>query len=596
MARPPKDDHEVVKEREKRVKEMRKGKTWFHRDVVIALPALPPLTFSEGDRSHLAELVKKCYEDMEQARPKLEWHSHKLTNLDIAQDNPPHPPGTPYVRPAWTFISSSSPRLSREEKDYAKQLKAVWKATTKYCREADNIPATLRAFPPRSPNDSKETGKMLRDYGTMVLQGQEKLWRHYHCLLQPGLGPETIPSSPAPASKSSPPPPSDSLLSAESMLLLAAGTAGTAGASAGTLPTVTNLSPVFSPPTAATIILKWQQGSNVNNSNQLRQPQTRQLEHSGEDSDVSEESEDLVVTRNNNNIIRRKNDESVSKCEREEKEEEERGDSVEDSEDEGESESEGDHDDCDDPASSRQSRVITTATTKKAATKKKVVKRPAKRLNTTGRHEPTKFKVDDEYSFYHLLFFFVPLFLILFCVLVRYETPPEAWDMILNRIPQSVRLFDPFFCTGRSGCYISKKGFQIIHEDRDFFKWTPESSSYDAIVTNPPFSLKRKVLPRLQALGKPYALLIPLSTTTRQYFSAVMANTRFKIFTPKRRIQFLKDGQRTKNCTFESVWLLAKGMENYFAEPGDFIFEGDNGNSSLPLTSPAPAPAREDEQ
>jgi len=116
---------------------MRKGKTWFHRDVV-ALPTLPPLAFNEGDRAHLAALIKKCYEDTEQARPKLEWYSHKSTNLAEGEDNLPLlPPGAPYVKPAWTFISS--PPLSREEKDYVRQLKSLFAAARSWSR---NNPAT----------------------------------------------------------------------------------------------------------------------------------------------------------------------------------------------------------------------------------------------------------------------------------------------------------------------------------------------------------------------------------------------------------------------------------------------------------------------
>ena len=54
-------------------------------------------------------------------------------------------------------------------------------------------------------------------------------------------------------------------------------------------------------------------------------------------------------------------------------------------------------------------------------------------------------------------------------------------------------------------------GFNVVHshigDGRDFFEYEPEQ--YDAIVSNPPFSLKTKILKRCYDLDKPFALLLP---------------------------------------------------------------------------------------
>ena len=65
-------------------------------------------------------------------------------------------------------------------------------------------------------------------------------------------------------------------------------------------------------------------------------------------------------------------------------------------------------------------------------------------------------------------------------------------------------------------------GFKVIYSHidngQDFLKYEPEEP-YDAIITNPPFSIKNKIFDRCIKLGKPFALL--LSATCIQSASLV---------------------------------------------------------------------------
>ena len=60
-----------------------------------------------------------------------------------------------------------------------------------------------------------------------------------------------------------------------------------------------------------------------------------------------------------------------------------------------------------------------------------------------------------------------------------------------------------------------KEGFNVIfsHIDqgKNFFFYEPEEG-YDIIISNPPFSQKDNVLKRLDEIGKPYAMLLPIPT------------------------------------------------------------------------------------
>jgi len=61
---------------------------------------------------------------------------------------------------------------------------------------------------------------------------------------------------------------------------------------------------------------------------------------------------------------------------------------------------------------------------------------------------------------------------------------------------------------------LKENNFNVIRsslaEGQDFFTYEPKQ--WDIVVSNPPFSLKDKVLKRLNDLNKPFAILLPLNS------------------------------------------------------------------------------------
>ena len=70
-----------------------------------------------------------------------------------------------------------------------------------------------------------------------------------------------------------------------------------------------------------------------------------------------------------------------------------------------------------------------------------------------------------------------------------------------------------------------EEGFNFIRsslsDGKDFFKYEPDEP-YDVIISNPPFSRKCEVLRRLDELGKPFAILLPIGS--------LQGKAQFKIF------------------------------------------------------------------
>lgn len=116
-------------------------------------------------------------------------------------------------------------------------------------------------------------------------------------------------------------------------------------------------------------------------------------------------------------------------------------------------------------------------------------------------------------------------------------TPFYAVEPILKYISKDKKIWCPFDKEW-SAFYQSFKaaGYNVIRshidEGQDFFIYEPDD--YDVIVSNPPFSLKDKVLERLYSLNKPFAILLPMNS--------LQGKSRYKFF--KQGIQLLSFDQR----------------------------------------------------
>ena len=64
-----------------------------------------------------------------------------------------------------------------------------------------------------------------------------------------------------------------------------------------------------------------------------------------------------------------------------------------------------------------------------------------------------------------------------------YMTPKYAWEWIKYFIPKYKIIWEAFYGDGGSGKIITDLGFNVIHEETDFFT----NSMGDVIVSNPPF-------------------------------------------------------------------------------------------------------------
>ena len=140
------------------------------------------------------------------------------------------------------------------------------------------------------------------------------------------------------------------------------------------------------------------------------------------------------------------------------------------------------------------------------------------------------------------------------------RTPKYAWDWIKDFIPKDKVIWEAFYGDGESGKILSDLGFNVIHEETDFFT----NNLGDVIVSNPPFTKKKAVMTRLKEIDKPFIIICPSSMLNTQYVRHLFKDDRLQIIIPNKRINFKKliDGKVPDNwgdrCNFDCFYYCWK--------------------------------------
>jgi len=141
-----------------------------------------------------------------------------------------------------------------------------------------------------------------------------------------------------------------------------------------------------------------------------------------------------------------------------------------------------------------------------------------------------------------------------------FVSPKSLWEDIKNYIPNDKIVSMPFYCEGSCGKDMKDLGFNVIHQNEDFFEY----DRGDVVIDNPPFENKKEVIEKLVERNKPFILIVPVSTICYQY-TRILKD--IQILIPKKRMKFihfdkttqtLKQDWKKHNASFDCVYLCWK--------------------------------------
>ena len=141
-----------------------------------------------------------------------------------------------------------------------------------------------------------------------------------------------------------------------------------------------------------------------------------------------------------------------------------------------------------------------------------------------------------------------------------FQTPPMALNPLLPFINKEWTVWECAEGKGNLAREITSRGFKVVGSDilsgKDFLSWKPEE--FDCIITNPPFSLKQKFLERCYELGKPFALLLPLTTFETKKRQELFKKHGVQVIFFDKRINFETPSGKGGGSWFATAWFCWK--------------------------------------
>lgn len=136
-------------------------------------------------------------------------------------------------------------------------------------------------------------------------------------------------------------------------------------------------------------------------------------------------------------------------------------------------------------------------------------------------------------------------------------TPKYGVIPILEFLPKNKTIWCPF--DTEESQYVKtlkENGYNVVYSHinngKDFYKYEPDN--WDILVSNPPFTGKRKIVERALSFNKPFALLLPLTWLNDSAPKQLFKDKDLQLLMFDKRIKFINNGKIENKITFSSAY------------------------------------------
>jgi len=148
-----------------------------------------------------------------------------------------------------------------------------------------------------------------------------------------------------------------------------------------------------------------------------------------------------------------------------------------------------------------------------------------------------------------------------------YYTPLFPLDQLLPIIPKDFVIWECCNGSGNISSFFETNGFKVLKTDinmgLDFLIFEPKEH-YDIIITNPPFSIKNKIIKRCYDLKKPFLLLCPINVLESRKRYKMFKDNGISYFHLNGRVDYInaENPEKKSRSPFYSIW-IGKDIPNF---------------------------------
>lgn len=141
-----------------------------------------------------------------------------------------------------------------------------------------------------------------------------------------------------------------------------------------------------------------------------------------------------------------------------------------------------------------------------------------------------------------------------------FQTPGWAVEPLFRVISRWYTVWDPACGRGNLVRAFTEAGYYTLGTDilngpdQDFFRVGRDDAVGTVLVTNPPYSLKDRFLAHCYALGRPFALLLPITALEGQVRQSLYRKHGVELILLPRRVNFETPNGEGSSAWFPVAW------------------------------------------